>query len=101
LLIDAVQLSRLTEGKQMLGPPVAFQRFSDGLGVGFDVWMPQLGELGAVPLASQNGVHNGQARQSGNVTDDMVDLQVHLRQRLVHVLHVLTGRPDQFVSVPQ
>jgi hypothetical protein len=28
LLIDAVQISRLTEGKQMLGPPVAFQRFS-------------------------------------------------------------------------
>jgi hypothetical protein len=24
LLIDAVQISRLTEGKQMLGPPVAF-----------------------------------------------------------------------------
>jgi hypothetical protein len=31
----------------------------------------------------------------------MVDLQVHLRQRLVHVLHVLTGRCDQFVPVPQ
>src|SRR6202166_4836725 len=63
LLIDAVQISRLTEGKQMLGPPVAFQRFSDGLGVGFDMWIPQLGELGAVPLSSQNGVHNGTARR--------------------------------------
>ena len=85
----------------MLGPPVAFQRFSDGLGVGFDMWIPQLGELGAVPLSSQNGVHNGTARRPGDVTDDMVDLQVHLRQRLVHVLHVLSGRSDQFVPVPQ
>ena len=85
----------------MLGPPVAFQRFSDGLGVGFDVWIAQLGKLCAVPLSSQNGVHNGTACQPGNVTDDMVDLQIHLRQRLVHVLHVLTGGRHQFVPVPQ
>jgi hypothetical protein len=26
-----------------------------------------------------------------DVTDDMVDLQIHLSQRLVHVLHVLRG----------
>jgi hypothetical protein len=31
----------------------------------------------------------------------MMDLQVHLRQRFVHVLHVLAGRRDQFVPVPQ
>jgi hypothetical protein len=31
----------------------------------------------------------------------MVDLQVHLRQRLVHVLHVLTGGHDQLAPVPQ
>ena len=92
LLIDAKQISRLTEGKQMLRPPVALQRFSDGVDVGSDVWIPQLGELCAVPLSSQDGVHNGTARQPGNVIDDMMDLQVHLRQRLVHVLYVLAGR---------
>jgi hypothetical protein len=31
----------------------------------------------------------------------MVDLQVHLRQRLVHVLRVLTGGCDQLAAVPQ
>jgi hypothetical protein len=60
-LIDAIQISRLTEGKQMLGPPVAFQGFSEGLRVGFDVWIPQLGEFGAVPMSSQDGIHNGKA----------------------------------------
>src|SRR6202041_2280097 len=73
---------------------------SDSLGVGFDVWIPQLGGLCAVPLSSQNGVHNGTARRPGDVTD-MMDLQVHLRQRLVHVLYVLTGRCDQFVPMPK
>jgi hypothetical protein len=76
------------------------RRFSDGVGVGFDVWIPQLGELCAVRLSSQDGVHNGTARQPGNVTDDMMDSQVHLRQLVVHGLHVLAGR-DQFVPVPQ
>jgi hypothetical protein len=31
----------------------------------------------------------------------MMNLQVHLRQGFVHVLHVLTGRRNQFVPVPQ
>jgi len=61
----------------------------------------ELGELCAVPLSSQDGVHNGEARQPRNVIDDMVDLQVHLRQRLVHVLHVLAGCRHQFAPVPQ
>jgi hypothetical protein len=31
----------------------------------------------------------------------MVDLQIHLSQRLVHVLHVLRGCHDQLAAVPQ
>ena len=41
------------------------------------------------------------ANHPGNVTDNMVDLQVHLCQRLVHVLHMLTGGRDQLAAVPQ
>src|SRR6516225_917606 len=85
----------------MLGPPVAFERFSNGFGVDFNPWIPQLGELCAIPLASQDGVYNSKASQPGNITDDMVDLQVHLGQSLVHVLHVLTSSDDQFVTMPQ
>jgi hypothetical protein len=35
------------------------------------------------------------------LTDDVMDLQIHLCQRLVHVLHVLTGRREQFIPVSQ
>ena len=34
----------------------------------------------------------GTACQPGNVTDDVMDLQIHLRQRFVHVVHVWIGR---------
>ena len=37
------------------------------------------------------------ARSYGTISKD----QARVRQRLVHVLHVLTGRCDQFVPVPQ
>src|SRR5262249_49200601 len=100
-LIDAIQISGLTEGKQMLRPPVAFDRFSNGLGVSFDVRIPQLGEFCAVSLSSQDGVDHGKASHPSDVADDMMDLQIHLRQRLVHGLHLLTGRRDQFVAVAQ
>jgi len=30
----------------------------------------------------------------------MLDLQIHLRQRLMHVLHVLAGHLHQFPAVP-
>jgi hypothetical protein len=52
-------------------------------------------------LPSQDRVHDGKPGRPGDFTDDMVDLQVHLRQRLVHVLHMLTGGHDQLAAVPQ
>ena len=55
----------------------------------------------ARPLPGQDGVHNAQAGQSGDVIDDVVDLQIHLCQRLVQVLHVLAGRCEQFAPVSQ
>jgi hypothetical protein len=86
-LIDAIQISRLTEGKQMLGPPVAFQGFSEGLRVGFDVWILQIGEFVAYPDVQPGWHPQWQGQSPRNVTDDVMDLQVHLGQRLVHVLH--------------
>ena len=37
----------------------------------------------------------------GEVADHMVNLQIHLGQRLVHVLHVLPGHADQLAPMAQ
>jgi len=50
-------------------------------------------------LSSQDGVHDGKPGRPGNVIDDMVDLQIHLRQRFMHVLYVLTGGHDQLAAM--
>jgi hypothetical protein len=40
-------------------------------------------------------VDNAQAAQPGNVADDVMKVQVHLLQGLLHVLNFGPGRPDQ------
>ena len=48
-------------------------------------------EFFRVAFAGHDRIDNGQTRYTRDVVNDMVDLQIHLRQRLVHVLDVLTG----------
>jgi hypothetical protein len=50
-------------------------------------------------LPGQNGVHYRQPRQTGDVIDYVMDLQIHLRQRLMYVQHVLAGHLYQFMAV--
>jgi hypothetical protein len=90
----------LFQRQHMLGPPVALQRFPDGLLAGLDAWIPQLRQHHRIPLPGYDGIQNRQPCQARDVTDDMLDLHVHLRQRLLHMLHVLAGHLDQIVAVP-
>src|SRR5712691_11095642 len=84
----------------MLGPPVALPRFSDGLLVRLDAWIAQLGQHGRIVLSAQNGVQTRHPRLAGEVADDVLKLHIHLRERLLHVLHMLTGHLHQIVAVP-
>ncbi len=84
----------------MLRPPVALQRFPDRLFIGLDAWIAQLGQHGRIALARHDGVQYRQSRQAGDVADDMLELHVHLRERLLHVLHMLAGHHDQVVAMP-
>lgn len=67
-------------------------RFHYGFGVGFDGCTPAAWRVLCRALSSRDRVHNGKSSYCGNVTDDVMDFEVHLRQRLVDVGHVLTGR---------
>src|SRR3982750_2253057 len=58
LLIGPIQLTPLPQGEQMLGSPVAHERFSDCLRVRLNTRVPQLGQLRRVPLTLQDGVHH-------------------------------------------
>src|SRR5665213_891795 len=66
---------------------------------GLDTWIAQPGEYGWIALAGDDGFQYRQARKACDVADDMLNLHVHLRQGLVHVLHMLAGHLDQIVPM--
>jgi hypothetical protein len=51
--------------------------------------------LAGIALACQNRVENAQTAHPGNVADDVMKVQVHLLQGLLHVLNFGPGRRDQ------
>jgi hypothetical protein len=60
----------------------------------------QVGQPGRIPLASQDGVDDPQPRESRDVGDRMVQMDIHLVHRLLHVQRRLRGGLDQGVAVP-
>jgi len=61
----------------------------------------QLGQLHRVALAGHEGPDNSQAGHAGDVADDVLELDVHLRQGLLHVLDVLAGIRYEHLALPQ
>jgi hypothetical protein len=55
----------------------------------------QLGQLVGIALTRQNRVDNAQTTHSDNVADDVMKVQVHLLQSLLHMLNFGPSRPDQ------
>ena len=72
----------------MLGLIVALQRAFDGLGGRLATHVPHCSECLGVTFAGNDGANNLHTRHAGHVSHDVVQLQVHERQRLLHVLDV-------------
>ncbi len=84
--VGVVQGHRQLEGEQMLLAPVALQGLRRVRRAGADVAVLELGEGLPVALATQDRPDDLQPRLAGHVGDDLAELDVHLRQRLLHVL---------------
>ena len=41
-----------------------------------------------------------QSSYTGNIADHMLNLEIHLRKRFLHVLHVLTRHCHQLATMP-
>ena len=68
---------------------------------GLAALVAQGGQHGRVSLAGHDGADDAQAGRAGDVGDDVVQLQVHLRQRLLHVLDVRRGVVQQALALAQ
>ena len=85
----------------MLSSIVTHQRFGDDLFTGFNPLVAQLGQLKWITLPGQDGINDSQAGLSRDVADHVVQLQIHLVQRFLHVVDVSRSHLYQTFPVPQ
>jgi len=88
LAVGVVEGERLLERKQMLGAEVAGERHCDRLGTGVATVMAQGRQRLRVALASKDRADDAQAGGASDVSDDVVELKIHFRQGLLHMLDV-------------
>src|ERR1035438_2512485 len=83
----------------MLWSPVAHQRFLNDLFTRMDAVIPQFGQHRRVSLAREDRIYNRQTSDACDFADHMVDLQIHLRQRFLHMLNMLDSDLYQIAAV--
>ena len=59
------------------------------------------GQLDAVAFPGKDSAQNAHSGHPGNVTDDAVDLDIHLREGLLHALHQAVAILAQSISQAQ
>ena len=99
---------RLFERKQMLGTPVALQTLGDLVNAGVDTHVLHRAQHLAITFTRHNRTQNLLTRLAHHVSDDVGQLDVHLRERLLlvaalvlmlHVLHVSGLTPEQHATL--
>lgn len=88
LCVDIVKLDGLLKFKEMLIEVGAFQRFGDVFLSTTAMGVTVSGEDGGVALSGKNGTDDGHAGGTGDVADDIVQLEVHQVEGFLHMLNV-------------
>ncbi len=91
MLVEVVQLERLLESEDVFGLIVALQRAFEGLGGRLATHVSHSREHLRVTFAGDDGANDLQASHAGHIADYVVQLQVHEREGLLHVLDVRGG----------
>src|SRR5690606_39152366 len=84
----------------VLGTPGSFQGLEEDLLGGLDPAIPELGKLSGVSFATEDGRDDGNAGVSLAIADHIVQLDVHLLERLLHPLDRSGHLADQGLSLP-
>ena len=85
----------------MFGTPVALQALGDLFGTGADARILHRRQRVTVTLASDDGAQDLLPGLAHHVGDDIGELDVHLRERFLHVLHVARLALEQHLPLPR
>src|SRR5215216_1234579 len=89
--LPVVELKRLTQSKPMLTAGVTGERCSYRLFRRFAACIAVGGQHSRIMLTGHNRSHDLHPRRPGNVRAHVMQLQMHLHQRFLHVLDVSGG----------
>jgi hypothetical protein len=96
----------LLQDEQLILLPVALQSLRDlflaGLHslAGLHPAIPIRRQFPGIALPIQNRLQDGLPGHPADVADHVGQLDIHLRQRLLHALNVATGTPHQILALP-
>ena len=76
LLVVRVGAPCVAQGEQMFASPISLQSLDQGGAAGFDPRIGQFRQASRVALSIQDGVGNGQATESGQIGDGVVQMDV-------------------------
>ncbi len=85
---EVERIQRLLEREQVFASPVALQALGDFINARADARILHRAQNLTITFTGDNGSQNLLARLACHVRDDVGQLDVHLRQRLLHVLDV-------------
>lgn len=80
VLVMAPRAQGLSHNEDVFRTPITLKTASDQVAGSFDAIVFERCQFLRVTFARHNGVENGQAADTGEVADDVVDLKVHLRE---------------------
>jgi len=97
--MEAPGLQRLAQGEEVLLAPVPAQAAGDLRFALLAAEVPQPRQCLRIAFPREDGVEDGQPGLPGDVGDGVVQLDVHLVERLLHPQQMLTGCPHQSLPV--
>ena len=100
-VVGVVKLQRLSESKHVLLTPVSGQRGSDLLLRGMAAPITIGGQHGRISFTRNHGADDAHAGFARHVGHHVMELNVHLHQRLLHVLDMCRRVVQQPVPLPQ
>ncbi len=98
-LVKAIGLHSLRQHEQMLGSVIAFQGLGDAIGAASDAMILEGGQLLPVTLTCKNRIDDAQPGLSGDIAYDLMQLDIHLFQGLLHLLHLGSCITDEAVPM--
>ena len=100
-LCKIIERQGLCACKDMFRPVIPLQRFGNGVLTGFNAIVPVRGSGARGAFPSHHRADNAHPRHAGHITHDAVQVEIHLIERLLHVLNMFDRHLDQIVSMAE